>query len=474
MSNNSFIGSISLKVYGGDLISPGVGAWIGVARVVMYLMAITESFVWAYATSYVSSSDPIGIYLVFAVGWFIFMLLLSIDISILTSSRKNPTGDSNGFVEIKFYVSLAIRIILAIASIVAIGPLLNMAVFSKDIDLILSKNYISAIEKKELEIKNNVDFTKEKIREIDNLYDKEQQKQTDLLIELEKELTKEVNGTGGSKKIGQGPIYDNLIKQISRVKSELIDIKNRKEKSAEIYVVELNNHNEKLADFSKARADKDFDTLEAKYGVPGNPNSLNYRIKALNDNIKETEAGKTIRYIIIAFQTLMISTFVLIKVFEPSEVAYYYSPDVQNMYTQYKNGYYDKYADLIIRRSNLNTPISPIVIWNMLKDVSLVQNKINKRNIDDIEKKTTSAVLEGVIKIDEVKDRINKIKENIKILDDRINIVNKKIKNISIDLISKNPQIYEERRLLLENRNSLDARLKNLESIKNGYDDEIN
>ena len=493
MFKPNLLSTISLEIYGSDLLGAGVGAWMNIARAVMYIMATVEAVAWSYAGSYVVTDPEAKILVSISIGAIIFSLLLAIDISILTAQIHDPLQDtpiatdersnlnSRAGKTAKFVVSVFVRIAIAGASIWAVSPLLNMAVFSKDITQQIEKAQTAQLDKKQTELESAVSTMQARSTTLDGLKS-DLQKKNAQLVEFRNRYVIEIDGQGGSKKVGLGPIAESINAQIIQTKADIDQITKAIDIETKAVEANLKKPNDALSQFLVARVKADNRALSQQFGITANPDSLNSRLQVFESEIRNTTAGVTVRYTIITFQSLLIVAFLLLKLFEPTDVAYYFSQEIQDLHSLFDSGALDDFSAGTLKRGSIAYPISPSLFWKNVSPLlqEYVENQKSTKQIRDAGKVTAkldrdeeakSKVLDQKLRnakarleqaegeltyyqnqetelTRDINSLVSKLdgKKNEKTRDElQLASLDHKIKNITPEILRKFPTIYVER-----------------------------
>ncbi len=465
MIRASLLNSLTLKIYGEPLAAGAFGSWAGIARLIMWIMALVESLIWGYAATYLS--DEIiwqGAAAVIA-GVVVLVVILTLDISILTAplhdvdidppqpktvalnkgkepneavkeamvGRVKPNiATANG----KFWISVILRVALAIGSIVAMSPLLNIAVFSKDITAAIEIKRTVALDATEQKFKDKLATEDALLKSTTGRFSKLITEQEELLAETERKRLNEVDGTGGSKKAGVGPIAEEQRKIADDARKKISNLSEQLRRDEATAREPFNAAKQELDRFNEARAKRQDALLRDKYGITHNANSLASRLDVYQSEIKDTSASQTIRWIIFSFQGFLLAAFLFMKLFEPFDVRIYYSQDVQNLFQLFLVGEYDGHSANHFTRQNIIFPISPSLFLNEIRKLvaekSREDDKARARqatkdvldqldnNLTDVRASRVRQLVEHTKALKDLQDAKNTLETNI----DTLNAIN--------------------------------------------------
>jgi Domain of unknown function (DUF4407) len=497
MSQSSLIRTLSLKTYGDALTGGSVGSWIGIARAIMYLMAVVECAIWTYATSFMSS-DPFFRWVIgIGVGLSILILVLLIDVTLLSAPVRRPAAliepespvasnrimsdeDSQSHAKLslswKFSLSVLIRIALASISIIIMSPFLNLAVFEKDITAQLEQERITALDTKEKALTQVfLDLKKRDNVQVDRLASEiaalQEQSRT-----LTEKYAAEIDGKGGSKKVGVGKIARALREEISANDQKVVLLKEEFQRELSKLNPDVKKADEALSDFNQAKAKRLDSVLRDRFGITIGPDSLSDRLRVFYQSISTSPSAKTVQWIVMGFQLFLIAALLLMKIFEPDDVAFYFNSEVQNSYVKFKSGMFDEVARDGTRRSDIRFPLSPSLFWEIVVSLkrALAENDefAHKRFTQERELKGKSLMLESqseLLSLSErfIEDRQKNVDEN----EERLRSVNLALEDLRFELKQLTSQINFTEAQLSDPRENLrkseiDSKMDLLEELQ--------
>jgi Domain of unknown function (DUF4407) len=415
--------TLTLKTYGSALAGGSVGTWIGIARLLMFVMGTVEFLVWGYAAWFIAPSPQLRWPLSIGVAFVILILVLSIDIMLLTSPMKvrlnevKPAKNNGNFLQEetsqnafmglvysgKIVGSIIARIGLAIASVVVMAPFLNLAVFDKDITATITQAQSKSLDLKEKEllavVLGEVEAANVSLAPI--------QKELALVREQNRELrTKfafEVDGTGGTKRPGRGPIAKEIDKKVAESGEKIDQLEKALLAEQKRTKPSVEKAEATLFEFLKARSLKQSVVLETKFAISENPNSLNSRLTVYREDISESESAKTVRWLIVGFQAFIIMALLMMKMFEPSDVGLYYDSTLQNALVEFSSGKFDEVASPGEKRSEVIFPLAPSLFLAIYTSVS--QKYVQREKAQDQKTREQSKTDSEKVHLDHVKQR---------------------------------------------------------------------
>jgi Na+-transporting methylmalonyl-CoA/oxaloacetate decarboxylase gamma subunit len=404
MSNASIFRTLTLKTYGDALSGGSVGTWMGIARLIMYIMAGVEFASWTYAATYLTSNESFRWPLACGIGFVMLVLVLLIDVTLLTAPVRRLSVDlkpkstkateervisedhslSRKFSpSVKFYSSVGLRIVLALASVYVMSPFLNLAVFEKDISQNLEVRRTALLDKKEEELRAVVLAAKSKADALSDPVTSEIAKLQEQSRALAAQYASEIDGKGGSNAVGVGPIARAIAQQKADIDSGLLKLQARLEDERKLGSAEVLRPTEELQRFRDARAGRNDELLHNKYGITVSPNSLSDRLEVFRKESQKLDPDRTIQWIVVAFQLFIIVALLLMKIFEPDDVSLYFNSDIQNCFVLFNSGRFDHVPETV-GRSSIRTPISPSLFVGIYSDaeakLSLNQEEVSERS----------------------------------------------------------------------------------------------
>ncbi len=381
---------LRLRPYGGSLLTPAAAAWIGSARVLIFLMASIEGFVWgAVGFSLVPTATawlgpPVALFLfalMFAVIWII-------DASLIMSEKPGLTGqlDKKGLAtaepRARWLLGLLVRVAIVAISLYVTAPFIEKLIRADDIATWHQAEVERYFDQRARELNEQVEAraAQQGASHLARIQDLEQQiSATNQAIEAERErrdrlsaeyqpelqllsqdlaearrrIGDEVLGREGRPE-GYGPearkwdaraevLADTLASKRAELSERLAPI----ETSIDELQQRLDTLNDALAELraqQQALLERIADEIEAEQ-PPAAPPALTFaaRSRALNA-LRESPAEQGVPHFEsvegFAQAALGILFFALIalKLFEPPAVQAYYSETIQEQYRKYLDG----------------------------------------------------------------------------------------------------------------------------------------
>ncbi|QMW05412.1 hypothetical protein [Spirosoma foliorum] len=344
----------SYKVNGANLLTKTTKKWLNITRSNVFIMAFLESISWGYLGWLFADDETIRWFTGISLGLIVFTIVWALDTMLVLLDRGKTFYDEkiyqmeekeevvkNGqFGKMLEYLSkvtdnkvlsaaVLTRTLLAGGSLFFTAPYLTQLVFNKDINLAIEKQSSAIISNKRTSIEFKADAKINHVRkELDSASNEE---------------IKEIGGAGITRRKGKGETAKAIEEKKKTKANELNHLLKEKENS--------------LKDFDSLVKDKKYSDLAKKWGINIPQNSMVERSKVINPILETSEAARAE----MTIQALLLFIFIsllLLKIYEPRGVRIYLSEALQQSYTTYMNGGYNKYLETH-ERYNGTAPLQP-------------------------------------------------------------------------------------------------------------------
>ena len=379
----------TFKPYSSNLLTPGANLWIFAVRISVIIMAVAEATSWGYL-GFLFGGERLGYITALCLGVAIFIIVWIIAVSLVTMdtgrfyyASKIGVGESNKLKSrISFGGGIVFRVFLVAMSLIIIAPFLSQIVFHKDISA-------------QIEQTNNRTKANERIR-IEERHDK---RITEIRNELEsarQELVAEISGTGGSGRYGDGEAAKAIRDRISGLENL------------------LNTYEGEKADELRIFDNASIGELEEKYKLSFQRDGVTARgeaLKALVDNPGYVKTEIAVK----GFLVLLFVSMLVLKVFQPESIRFYYSEQIQGQYNKYCRGAYNDYLPDVDKYRKGESGMSPMEFVNWITNeypkkrereiteeaalAEIHQEKIKlmrDRDIDDVSYRVISTLLNNL------------------------------------------------------------------------------
>lgn len=377
----------AIRIYKENLLSPGTEQWMFIARVIVFIMALTEALSWGYLGSLFGSGAQKWTTATFS-GLLIFLVIWMVDISLMNLDRyrrfyhkyifdmEEKEEKERMSVLMRFWkmydiqISVALRTGMVALSIVVTAPFLSQFIFREEIAQVIEAKKETVIALKRDSIARTFDMRMDSVRR--------------RMEGLSQELLKEVAGKGLSGRYGNGPATSQFQDQIKAERNRLGQLERNKKD-------DLNRFDQAVV---SAGISGNYQNLRRKWNVEVPQNSFVERSKAIKPIMESDDARRT-EIAIRSFLSFLFLALLLLKFFEPRSVRIYLSEALQQAYITYKNGGYDAFipAD---ERFGAKAAMQPFRFEQFMVDTYPVISKRFRENhfqeerartISDLEKK---------------------------------------------------------------------------------------
>ncbi|MBK5968906.1 MULTISPECIES: DUF4407 domain-containing protein [Thiorhodovibrio] len=381
---------LRLRPYGDSLLTPAAAAWIGSARVLVFLMASIEGFVWgAVGLSMVPTETawlgpPVGLFLfalMFAVIWILDASLVMSEKPSLNTQPSNKGLAAKGRV-LRWLLGLLVRVAIVAISLYVTAPFVEKLIRADDIaawhqaqveryfdqrarDLNEQVEARAArqgagynaraqdLERQIGVLQQTIEGERERREQLTAEYRPELQVLTQDLAEARQRVGDEVLGRDGRRE-GFGPEAQKWTDRADQLAETLAG--KRAELSERIAPIEarINDEQERLDRLNDALTELRTEQQGLLAGIaaeveaeqpPAAPPALTFavRSKALNA-LRESPAEQgvphfeTVEGFAQAALGILFFALIALKLFEPPAVQAYYSDTIQDQYPKYLAG----------------------------------------------------------------------------------------------------------------------------------------
>lgn len=285
-----------LKPYGNQLIDGMAELWLLLAAVNVAAIAICDAIAWAYF-GYTTAHGMAAYFAAGLAGVIVFTLVGSLDAMFIMHDR------SRGRAKLAFVA----RVVLVVLTFTVTAPFLTQLFFARDIQASIARRNEQTIATKRARLASALDDRANETRAILSL--------------RQRDLEKEIAGSGASGRYGKGPTAAAIERDIANLEAEIV-----------------------AAERTKSSELQAFDQKPETYGVDLLREGPETRARAVAELAKSPSFRAT-QLTIKAFLLFMFLGLVCLKLFQPESVPIYYSAQLQSAYTRLKAGVFNNWID---------------------------------------------------------------------------------------------------------------------------------
>lgn len=314
-----------LKPYGNNLIDGMAELWLFLAALNIASIALCDAVAWSYfawttAHGYAAWISSI------AAGLIVLTLVGSLDAMFIMHDRtkrrsvapeEEPVRQGHIFQRLRRgirrdHLAIAARIVLVILTFTVTAPFLTQLFFARDIAANIKRQNEQAVATKRHEVAAR--------------YDRALATTRAELISRQRDLEREIAGSGASGRYGVGPTAAAIARDVDQLQTELGETAAAKESE--------------LRTFDAASPE----VLAGRYGIDVVREGPDTRARVIAE-MEKSASFRATRRTIKAFLLFMFLGLVSLKLFQPESVRIYYSEHLQDAYTRMQAGLFDHRID---------------------------------------------------------------------------------------------------------------------------------
>lgn len=315
----------TLKPYGKNLLD-GVGeTWILLAALNILAIAFCDAVAWGYFAY--TTTTGVAAYIAAAVaGAIVLMLVGSVDAMFVMYDRTRPqaiTRESaapDGLLQRlrtrihRDHIAVVARVVLVVLTFTITAPFLTQLFFARDIDASIERRNEQTISSRRQQLASAFDarMNEDRVR----------------LGERQRDLEREIAGSGSSGRYGKGPTATAIEREIGTLEQR-------------ISTTEASKMSE-LQTFDRAVGSPE--VLANRYGVDLVRQGPDTRARVIEE-LEQSPSFRTTRRNIKAFLVFMFLGLVCLKLFQPESVRIYYSARLQAAYARMQMGLFNHRLD---------------------------------------------------------------------------------------------------------------------------------
>lgn len=311
---------LTLKTYHNNLLTSGGATYLTVVSFIMILAALSEGFAWGFLGSTFTPEQPmigwIGLgAFVFLLMWFFDRSLASADLlkdehsKTLNGEKKEVSSFKKNW---KNYLPFIVRLGVVCCSLYITAPFLTQLVFKADIENKMSEQY-----------KNNVILARDQgLKSRDSKISGLEK----LVNETNAKLQQEIGGKSGTG-YGHGYVAQSIERQLATIQSDLKMIRAERETFLNKFDHAIDRGNEEEL---------------KKYGITITRDSPIFREQAISE-FKSQPAFKNTEQAVHTFLAILGIILISAKWMQPRTLQMYFSSRLQEKWTLYALGAFDKY-----------------------------------------------------------------------------------------------------------------------------------
>jgi hypothetical protein len=312
-----------LKPYGNNLIDGIAELWLVLAALNIAAIALCDAVAWAYF-GYTTAHGWVAYLTAAVAGLIVLTLVGSLDAMFVMHDRSRPERPAeekpSGFWQTlrrsihRDHAALGARIVLVILTFTVTAPFLTQLFFARDIEATIKRRNEQVIAARRAAIIA--------------AFDKRMNTARDQLAGRQRDLEKEIAGSGASGRYGRGPTAAAIQREIDAAQTELA-------------VLDRAKGNE-IRFFDHATSVPE--VLASRYGVDLVREGPNTRARVIAA-LEQSPSFRATRTTIKAFLVFMFLGLVCLKLFQPESVRIYYSGRMQAAYARLKAGIFNNRID---------------------------------------------------------------------------------------------------------------------------------
>ena len=317
----------TLKPYGDQLVDGMAEVWLLFARLNIVSIALCDAVAWAYFGYTTSRGAPAWISAAVA-GVIVFTLVASLDAMFIMHDRsrhrreasEEPSLPATGAWQWlrrnvhRDHVAIGARIVLVILTFTVTAPFLTQLFFARDIEANIKRRNELTISARRAEVVAQLD------RRVAGLRTQ--------LTGRQRDLEREIAGSGASGRYGEGPTAAAIGREIGELRTALASAEGAKQ--AEVRM------------FDQAMGSPEL--LASRYGVDLVREGPDVRARVIAD-MEQSPSFRATRRTIKAFLVFMFLGLVCLKLFQPESVRIYYSARLQSAYSRMRAGIFNHRLD---------------------------------------------------------------------------------------------------------------------------------
>lgn len=313
-----------LKPYGDQLVDGMTEVWLFLAALNVAAIAVCDAIAWAYF-GYTTAHGAAAYVAAGVAGMIVLTLVGSLDAMFIMHDRARRGRDgaeaAPGTLWERIrsrvrrdHLAVAARIVLVILTFTVTAPFLTQLFFARDIEANIARRNERTVAAARQRIASRFDGRAGDARA--------------RLAARQRDLEREIAGSGESRRYGKGPTAAAIEREIGALAAEIASL--GRAKATE------------LQSFDAAAAHPE--VLARRYGVDlvrGGPET---RARVLAE-LEQSPSFRATRTTIKAFLLFMFLGLVALKLFQPESVRIYYSARLQAAYSRLKAGLFDHRLD---------------------------------------------------------------------------------------------------------------------------------
>lgn len=316
---------LTLKPYGNNLLDGVASTWMLLAALNIASIAFCDAIAWSYFAYTTSAGVPAWIAAGIA-ALVVLMLVGSVDAMFIMHDRtrrqhdeiENASGDSLWRrVRLRIHrdhVAVAARVILVVLTFTVTAPFLTQLFFARDIDANIERANEQTIAAKRAELERGFAAKLAAARAS--------------LASRQRDLEKEIAGTGSSRRYGKGPTSEAIERDINMLEAAIAQTESAR--------------STELRTFDAAVGTPEF--LANRYGVDIVRHGPDTRAKVVAE-LEKSPSFRATQLTIKAFLIFMFLGLLCLKLFQPESVRIYYNARLQAAYTRMQAGVFNHRLD---------------------------------------------------------------------------------------------------------------------------------
>ena len=282
----------TLRPYGDQLMDGTARIWLILAPLNIISIAFCDAIAWSYF-AYTTMHGNAAYAAAAVAGLIVFTLVASVDAMFVMYDRSQRVPESEWRFGIRRdHIAIAARIVLVILTFTVTAPFLTQLFFARDIEAAMKNRNEQVISAKRQQLSSQ-------------------------LTARQRDLEKEIAGSGISGRYGKGPTAAAIESEVAALQTE-------------------------VRTFDEAVRNPE--TLANRYGIDLVREGPGTRARVVAE-LEKSPAFRSTQRTIKAFLVFMFLGLVCLKLFQPESVRIYYSAQLQAAYARLKAGIFDHRID---------------------------------------------------------------------------------------------------------------------------------
>jgi hypothetical protein len=313
-----------LKPYGNQLVDGMSEVWMLLAAINIAAIALCDAVAWGYF-GYTTTQGWVAWLTAGVAGLIVLTLVGSLDAMFVMHDRtrrknlKSAAEPATTWQRLRRnirrdHLAMAARVVLVILTFTVTAPFLTQLFFARDIAASIQRSNEGRVAATRAGLQSS--------------YDSRLERSQQRLATRQRDLEREIAGSGTSGRYGKGPTAGAIEQEIDTLKQDIGRLTAAR--------------NSELANYDAAAARPE--ALASRYGVDLVREGPDTRARVIAE-LEQSPSFRATRRTIKAFLLFMFLGLVCLKLFQPESVRIYYSAELQAAYSRLQAGAFDHRLD---------------------------------------------------------------------------------------------------------------------------------